>query len=184
MNLVGIVDGAVEYVGENCGSDTDQGREKQCENRIQFEIREDGSEGRAGRVGEPNRAILETRVDAGFLDFVDQFLVQALVGISLPLERPVFERTPVDVIKLRFDFGDSGLQHLGKKDWQRETVDAIKQLKRAVIADYVVLGGGNAKIIEELPDGFELGSNRNAYPGGVRLWETDPETKRPRWRIM
>jgi len=80
--------------------------------------------------------------------------------------------------------GDSGLQHLGKKDWQRETVDAIKQLKRAVIADYVVLGGGNAKIIEELPDGFELGSNRNAYPGGVRLWETDPETKRPRWRIM
>jgi len=53
-----------------------------------------------------------------------------------------------------------------------------------VIADYVVLGGGNAKIIEELPDGFELGSNRNAYPGGVRLWETDPETKRPRWRIM
>jgi polyphosphate glucokinase len=55
---------------------------------------------------------------------------------------------------------------------------------RAVIAEYVVLGGGNAKIIEKLPDGFELGSNRNAYPGGVRLWETDPETKRPRWKIL
>ena len=80
--------------------------------------------------------------------------------------------------------GDEGLQELGKKDWQRETVRAIKLLKQAFIADYVVLGGGNAKLIEKLPDGFELGHNRNAYPGGVRLWETDPETKRPRWRIM
>jgi predicted NBD/HSP70 family sugar kinase len=80
--------------------------------------------------------------------------------------------------------GDNGLQHLGKKEWQRETLEAIQQLKRAVIAEYVVIGGGNAKIIEKLPDGFEFGSNRNAYPGGVRLWETDPETKRPRWRIM
>ena len=61
--------------------------------------------------------------------------------------------------------GDDGLQHLGKKEWQRETVHVIK-LKRAVIADYVVLGGGNAKIIEKLPDGFELGYNRNAYPAG------------------
>ena len=80
--------------------------------------------------------------------------------------------------------GDDGLQRLGRKEWQRETVDAIQQLKRAVIAEYVVLGGGNAKMIDKLPDGFELGSNRNAYPGGVRLWETDPETKRPRWKIL
>ena len=80
--------------------------------------------------------------------------------------------------------GDEGLSELGRKDWQRETVRAIKLLKQAFIADYVVLGGGNARLIEKLPDGFELGHNRNAYPGGVRLWETDPETKRPRWRIM
>jgi hypothetical protein len=80
--------------------------------------------------------------------------------------------------------GDEGLHALGKKEWQRETLDAIRQLKLAVIADYVVLGGGNAKALAELPEGFELGHNRNAYPGGLRLWETDPETKRPRWRIM
>ena len=43
---------------------------------------------------------------------------------------------------------------------------AIKLLKQAFIADYVVLGGGNAKVIENLPDGVELGHNRNAYPGG------------------
>ena len=80
--------------------------------------------------------------------------------------------------------GDEGMSHLGKKEWQRETAQAIQQLKLAVIADYIVLGGGNAKILEKLPDGVELGHNRNAYPGGVRLWETDPETKRPRWRVI
>lgn len=80
--------------------------------------------------------------------------------------------------------GDDGLEQLGKKDWLRETARAIKQLKLAVIADYVVLGGGNARLIEKLPDGVELGHNRNVYPGGVRLWENDPATKRPRWRIM
>ena len=80
--------------------------------------------------------------------------------------------------------GDEGMSHLGKKEWQRETMQAIRQLKLAVIADYVVLGGGNAKSLEELPDGVELGHNRNAYPGGVRLWETDPKTRRPRWRVL
>jgi hypothetical protein len=80
--------------------------------------------------------------------------------------------------------GDEGLKQLGGKNWRRETNYALKQLKRAVIADYVVLGGGNARLIDELPEGVELGHNRNVYPGGVRLWETDPKTKRPRWRIM
>jgi polyphosphate glucokinase len=80
--------------------------------------------------------------------------------------------------------GDEGLRKLGKKEWQRETVRAIKLLKKAFIADYVVLGGGNAKLLEKLPDGFEFGHNRHAYAGGMRLWETDPETKRPRWRVM
>ena len=80
--------------------------------------------------------------------------------------------------------GDEGLETLGRKEWQRETLRALPQLKSAFIADQVVLGGGNARLIDKLPDGFVLGHNRNVYPGGVRLWETDPETKRPRWRIM
>jgi hypothetical protein len=80
--------------------------------------------------------------------------------------------------------GEEGLQELGKKTWEREAVRAIGLLQQAFIADYVVLGGGNAKSIENLPDGAELGHNRNAYSGGCRLWETNPETKRPRWRII
>ena len=80
--------------------------------------------------------------------------------------------------------GEEGLQELGRKTWEREAVRAIKLLKQAFIADSVVLGGGNAKVIENLPDDVELGHNRNAYPGGCRLWETNPESKRPRWRIV
>jgi len=80
--------------------------------------------------------------------------------------------------------GDEGLDQIGRKNWQRETNYAIQQLKLAVIADYVVLGGGNACLIEELPKGIELGHNRNVYPGGIRLWEDNAKTKRPRWHIM
>ena len=80
--------------------------------------------------------------------------------------------------------GAPGLKELGKKDWQRESLRALKLLKQAFIADYVVLGGGNAKLIEKLPDGFELGHNRNVYPGGVRLWETQADGKTPKWKIL
>jgi len=53
-----------------------------------------------------------------------------------------------------------------------------------LIADYVMLGGGNAKILSQLPPGTELGHNRNAYLGGVRMWEPDPRTKRPKWNVI
>jgi polyphosphate glucokinase len=47
-----------------------------------------------------------------------------------------------------------------------------------------VLGGGNAKELNELPKGIELGHNRNAYLGGVRLWQINPRTRRPKWQIL
>jgi hypothetical protein len=33
-----------------------------------------------------------------------------------------------------------------------------------------VLGGGNARLLKELPEGVKLGANSNAFLGGVRLW--------------
>jgi len=80
--------------------------------------------------------------------------------------------------------GKSGLKRLGEKEWKREVVRAVLLLKKAVIADYVVLGGGSAKKLDELPNGVELGHNRNAFLGGVRLWQTDPHTRRPMWQIV
>ncbi|MEO8439200.1 MAG: ROK family protein [Spartobacteria bacterium] len=80
--------------------------------------------------------------------------------------------------------GEKGMEQLGKKDWLGETMRAIKQLKLAFIADYVVLGGGNARLIQKPPEGVEMGHNRKVYPGGVRLWETERDGKTPKWRIM
>jgi polyphosphate glucokinase len=80
--------------------------------------------------------------------------------------------------------GKPGLDRLGEKDWKREVEHAIVQLKKSLIADYIVLGGGNAKRIDQLPDGVERGHNRNAFLGGTRLWLTDSRTRRPKWQIL
>jgi hypothetical protein len=80
--------------------------------------------------------------------------------------------------------GKPGLARLGEKTWQRGVEHALLQLKKSLIADYVVLGGGNAKKLDELPEGVERGHNRNAFLGGTRLWQVDPRTRRPKWQIL
>jgi predicted NBD/HSP70 family sugar kinase len=80
--------------------------------------------------------------------------------------------------------GKSGLKRLGEKRWKREVLHAVALLKKSLIADYVVLGGGSAKRLDELPHDIELGHNRNAFLGGVRLWQIDLRTRRPKWNIM
>jgi len=66
--------------------------------------------------------------------------------------------------------GLRGYKRLGKKSWRRHVADVAKCLKAALSADYVVLGGGNAKLLKQLPPGARLGDNQNAFAGGVRLW--------------
>jgi polyphosphate glucokinase len=80
--------------------------------------------------------------------------------------------------------GKSGMKRLGEKEWKREVLRAVVLMKKSLIADYVVLGGGSAKKLDELPDSIELGHNRNAFLGGVRLWQTDPRTHGPKWQIL
>jgi len=80
--------------------------------------------------------------------------------------------------------GRSGMEQLGAKQWQRDVEFAVAQLKKSFIADYVVLGGGNVKKLDSLPKGVERGHNRNAFLGGARLWQIDPRTRRPKWRIL
>ena len=69
--------------------------------------------------------------------------------------------------------GLDGLKKVGKKKWRRYVADVVTRLKRALEADYVVIGGGNAKLLKELPPGARLGSNANAFRGGLRLWQSD-----------
>jgi len=80
--------------------------------------------------------------------------------------------------------GKSGLKQLGEKRWKSEVFRAVVLLKKSLISDYVVLGGGSSKKLDRLPEGVELGHNRNAFLGGVRLWQTDPQTRRPKWQIL
>jgi polyphosphate glucokinase len=66
--------------------------------------------------------------------------------------------------------GRAGLERLGKKKWRHHVSKVVRQLKRAMQADYVVLGGGNARLLKKLPPGARLGNNSNAFQGGYRLW--------------
>jgi polyphosphate glucokinase len=67
--------------------------------------------------------------------------------------------------------GERGRKRLGTRKWRKKVKAVIEQLKLAFEADYVVLGGGNAARLKRLPQGVRLGDNRNAFSGGLRLWE-------------
>jgi polyphosphate glucokinase len=67
--------------------------------------------------------------------------------------------------------GRRGLERLGKRRWRERVLDVIDRLAAALIVDYVVLGGGNAKLLKTLPKGVELGANDNAFLGGFKLWQ-------------
>jgi polyphosphate glucokinase len=69
--------------------------------------------------------------------------------------------------------GERGLEKRGKKRWRKDVVDVVSALSAALEPDYVVLGGGNAKLLDELPDGVKLGDNENAFEGGFRVWDDD-----------
>ena len=67
--------------------------------------------------------------------------------------------------------GKAGLERSGRKKWRQHVVEIVGLLKHAMQADYVVLGGGNVKLLEELPAGARPGDNANAMIGGGRLWD-------------
>ncbi len=75
--------------------------------------------------------------------------------------------------------GAAGLSRYGKKRWRRYVDDVVATLTAALEPDYVVLGGGNADKLQELPAGSRLGENSNAFVGGFRLWDPDAPARIP-----
>ena len=69
--------------------------------------------------------------------------------------------------------GKAGLKRYGRKEWEKNVVRVIALMSNAMEADYVVLGGGNAKLMKKLPPKVFLGSNDNAFKGAFMLWEND-----------
>lgn len=67
--------------------------------------------------------------------------------------------------------GVEGLEQRGKKKWRKSVLDITERLKAAMVCDCVLLGGGNAKLMKNLPAHVVVGANSNAILGGFRLWE-------------
>jgi hypothetical protein len=110
-------------------------------------------------------------------------LGSALVWDRTVLSLELSDLPYLDDLSVEDWLGDAGLKKFGEKRWQTEAHRVISELKRSFIADYVVLGGGNAKLIEPLPRGVTLGHNRNAFTGGVRLWQNGAGGKQT-WNII
>jgi len=66
--------------------------------------------------------------------------------------------------------GRDGLERAGKKKWRAAVHAAVKHLKAALLPDYVVLGGGNVKLLKTLPPKTRTCDNDNAFAGGFSLW--------------
>jgi polyphosphate glucokinase len=132
----------------------------------------------AGAFGKPTRVVNDAAMQAlgsyesGKMLFLGlgTGLGSALVadGLVQPMELghlPFRKKTFEDYV------GERGLQKYGKKRWRKDVVDVVGTLAAALEPDYVVLGGGNAKLLEKLPDGVVLGGNDNAFKGGFRVWD-------------
>jgi polyphosphate glucokinase len=88
-------------------------------------------------------------------------------GVALPMELghlPYRRHTFEDYV------GERGRKHLGKKRWKEAVHDTIDRLVKAIQPEYVVLGGGNASLLDELPENVRIGRNEDAFLGGFRLW--------------
>lgn len=81
--------------------------------------------------------------------------------------------------------GRRGLKRIGKSEWRRIVREMVDSFSRAFVVDYVVLGGGNAKLLRELPGGARLGHNLTAFRGGFRLWHLEEiPTHSPQGEVM
>jgi polyphosphate glucokinase len=87
--------------------------------------------------------------------------------VSLELSHMPYKngKTYEDYLGLR------GIEARGKRAWRKSVKKVIGILQTGMVADYVLLGGGNAKLMKKLPKGVILGANSNAIDGGIAIWK-------------
>ncbi|RIW15709.1 ROK family protein [Algoriphagus lacus] len=88
-------------------------------------------------------------------------VILPLEGGHLPFKLGTFES----------HVGNDALKKLGKTRWKELVYQTIAHFQHCFQPDEIVLGGGNSKLLEEIPPYCRLGSNKNAFTGGFRLWE-------------
>ena len=84
--------------------------------------------------------------------------------------------------------GKKGRQALGHEAWLALVTRTVGALRSALLADYTLLGGGNAQFVDPLPPETRRGGNDDAFRGGFRLWEemVEPHDREPPrvWRVV
>ena len=75
--------------------------------------------------------------------------------------------------------GAAGLKRLGGRKWSRIVNEVVAQLSSLLEADYIVIGGGNARKLKRLPKNARLGSNDFAFLGGFRVWHHAAPSRAP-----
>jgi polyphosphate glucokinase len=68
--------------------------------------------------------------------------------------------------------GEEAMDRMGKRKWRKVVRNVVEMLSSALLPDYVVLGGGNARKLDELPPDTVAGENANAFRGGFLLWDS------------
>lgn len=104
------------------------------------------------------------------------------LGSALVVERTV---TELELGRLPFGTDDTLFDQLGKKAFEEHGRDkwlatlhvVVERLRNALLADYVLLGGGHADEADPLPEGARRGGNEDAFAGGVLLWRDGFEDK-------
>ena len=89
-------------------------------------------------------------------------------GVLEPLELghlPFRKKTFEDYVSAR------ALKKRGKKKWKQAVFEVVERLSAAMQPDYVVIGGGGADELDELPPNARRGDNASAFVGGFRLWD-------------
>lgn len=106
------------------------------------------------------------------------------VGSALILDHNIIA---LEIGNLRFDsrrsvgevLSKKAIKKVGLRQWRKAVHDLVVSLIHVFNVDYAVVGGGNAKLVKQLPAGARLGHNQTAFLGGFRMWGIDEYNPNP-----
>ena len=90
-------------------------------------------------------------------------VIVPLEGGHLPFKKKTFEEY----------VGKEYLTKSGSKRWEKNVMKTVEIFRATFQPDDILLGGGNSKLLSQIPEGCRLGTNQNAFKGGFKFWEED-----------
>jgi predicted NBD/HSP70 family sugar kinase len=84
-----------------------------------------------------------------------------LAHLHLPGDDDTFEKR----------VGEEARKRVGNAKWRRHVGDLVDALRKALLPEDIVIGGGNVRYLKRMPPHTRRGNNRDAFKGGVRLWK-------------